>query len=85
MDPDSEPVELNFTWLRDGFIVTDLSGQDRVDSERLEPGQDWEVLVTATDPWGLTANLSASVVIANLPPVPLWSTIPTTPISGSNL
>ena len=83
MDPDSEPVELNFTWLRDGFIVTDLIGQDRVDSERLEPGQDWEVLVTATDPWGLTANLSASVVIANLPPVPLWSTIPPTPISGS--
>ena len=83
MDPDSEPVELNFTWLRDGFIVTDLGGRDRVDSERLEPGQNWEVLVTATDPWGLTANLSASVVIANLPPVPRWSTLPSTPISGS--
>ena len=83
MDPDSEPVELNFTWLRDGFIVTDLGGRDRVDSERLEPGQNWEVLVTATDPWGLTADLSTSVVIANLPPVPLWSTLPSTPISGS--
>ena len=82
-DPDNEPVVLDYSWFRDGFIVPDLDGNDSVNSNRLEPGQMWEVVVTATDPWGLHTNLSASVIIANLPPVPLWSTTPSPPISGS--
>ena len=82
-DPDNEPVELDYSWFRDGFIVSDLGGNDTVNSNRLEPGQLWEVVVTATDPWGLDTNSSASVTIANLPPVPLWSVTPSPPISGS--
>ena len=82
-DPDNEPVELDYSWFRDGFIVSDLGGNDTVNSNRLEPGQLWEVVVTATDPWGLGTNSSASVTIANLPPVPLWSVTPSPPISGS--
>ena len=82
-DPDNEPVELDYSWFRDGFIVSDLGGNDTVNSNRLEPGQLWEVVVTATDPWGLGTNSSASVTIANLPPVPLWSVSPSPPISGS--
>ena len=46
-DPDNEPVELDYSWFRDGFIVSDLGGNDTVSSNRLEPGQLWEVVVTA--------------------------------------
>ena len=82
-DPDDEPVELDYTWLRDGFVIPDLDGLDRVDQIRLEPGQEWEVFITATDPWGLSANLSASTIISNIAPVPSWTVTPSPPLPGS--
>lgn len=84
-DPDDGTAELDYSWSRDGFIVSDLEGEDRVNSTRLEPGQIWEVVVTATDPWGLATNLSASVTIANLPPVPLWATSPSPSLPGATV
>ena len=78
-DPDDEPVELDYTWSRDGFVIPDLDGSDRVDQIRLEPGQEWEVIVTATDPWGLSANLSAHTIISNIAPVASWTVTPSPP------
>ena len=82
-DPDDEPVVLTYSWFRDGFIVSDLEDLDSVNSSRLEPGQEWEVVVTATDPWGLFDSLSSTVTIANVPPVSIWSVSPSPPISGA--
>lgn len=82
-DPDDEPVELDYTWSRDGFVIPDLDGSDRVDQIRLEPGQEWEVIVTATDPWGLSANLSAHTIISNIAPVASWTVTPSPPLPGS--
>ena len=82
-DPDDEPVDLDYVWLRDGFVIPELDGLDRVNQIRLEPSQEWEVIVTATDPWGLSANLSASVIISNIAPQASWSVTPSPPISGS--
>ena len=75
-DPDQETVLFDYQWSRNGFHVPDLDGQSLVSSDRLEPGQTWEVTVFANDPWGLTSSASEMVIIANLPPVADWATSP---------
>ncbi len=82
-DPDQETVLFDYQWSRNGFHVPDLDGQPSVSSDRLEPGQTWEVTVFANDPWGLTSSASEMVVIANLPPVADWSTSPDPAVPGS--
>ena len=82
-DPDAEPLYFDIIWSRNGYQVPDLDGQLLVSLERLEPGQFWEVIVIARDPWGLTSQSSESVTISNLPPVPSWATIPEISLSGS--
>ena len=83
LDPDNEPLFFDVIWYRNGYQVSDLDGESLVPSERLEPGQIWEVEIIARDPWGLTSQSSAIVEISNLPPIPSWSTIPEISISGS--
>ena len=83
IDPDDEPLFFEVTWYRNGYQVPDLDDQSLVPSERLEPGQIWEVIVTVRDPWGLTSQTSEIVTISNLPPLPLWSTIPEISLPGS--
>ena len=82
-DPDNEPIELDYVWFRDGFVIPDLDGFDRVDELRLEPNQEWEVIVTATDPWGLSTNSSASTIISNIAPTASWTVTPSPPLTGS--
>ena len=83
IDPDEEPLFFDVIWYRNGYQVPELDGESLVPSERLEPGQIWEVKITARDPWGLSSQSSAIIEISNLPPIPSWSTIPEISISGS--
>jgi hypothetical protein len=83
LDPDDEPLFFDVIWYRNGYQVPDLDGESLVPSERLDPGQIWEVQIIARDPWGLTSQSSAIVEISNLPPIPSWSTIPEISIPGS--
>ena len=83
VDPDDEPLFFDVIWYRNGYQVPELDGESLVPSERLEPGQIWEVTIIARDPWGLTSQSSALVDVSNLPPIPSWSTIPEISISGS--
>ena len=73
----------DYQWSRNGFHVPDLDGYSSVTSDRLEPGQTWEVTVFANDPWGLSSSASETVVIANLPPDAEWSTLPDPAVPGS--
>jgi len=84
-DPDQETVLFDYQWSRNGFHVPDLDGQSLVSSDRLEPGQTWEVTVFANDPWGLTSSASEMVIIANLPPVADWATSPEPAVPGSEI
>ena len=83
IDPDEETLFFDVIWYRNGYQVPELDGESLVPSERLEPGQFWEVKIIARDPWGLTSQSSAIVEVSNLPPIPSWSTIPEISISGS--
>ena len=83
IDPDEEPLFFDVIWYRNGYQVPELDGESLVPSERLEPGQIWEVKITARDPWGLSSQSSAIIEISNLPPIPSWYTIPEISISGS--
>ena len=83
IDPDEEPLFFDVIWYRNGYQVPELDGESLVPSERLEPGQIWEVKITARDPWGLSSQSSAIIEVSNLPPIPSWSTIPEISISGS--
>ena len=83
IDPDDEPLFFDVTWYRNGYQVPDLDDQSIISSDRLEPGQVWQVTVTVRDPWGLISQASETVTISNLPPMPLWSTIPEVSLSGS--
>lgn len=83
IDPDEEPLFFDVIWYRNGYQVPELDGESLVPSERLEPGQFWEVKIIARDPWGLSSQSSAVVEVSNLPPIPSWSTIPEISISGS--
>ena len=83
IDPDEEPLFFDVTWSRNGYQVPDLDGESLVPSDRLEPGQVWQVTVTARDPWGLTNQASEEITISNLPPTALWTTIPEISLSGS--
>ena len=83
VDPDQETVLFDYQWSRNGFHVPDLDGYSSVTSDRLEPGQTWEVTVFANDPWGLSSSASETVVIANLPPDAEWSTLPDPAVPGS--
>ena len=83
IDPDEEPLFFDVIWYRNGYQVPELDGESLVPSERLEPGQFWEVKIIARDPWGLTSQSSAIVEVSNLPPIPSWSTIPEISIPGS--
>ena len=83
IDPDEEPLFFDVIWYRNGYQVPELDGESLVPSERLEPGQFWEVKIIARDPWGLASQSSAIVEVSNLPPIPSWSTIPEISISGS--
>ena len=83
IDPDEEPLFFDVIWYRNGYQVPELDGESLVPFERLEPGQIWEVKITARDPWGLSSQSSAIIEISNLPPIPSWSTIPDISISGS--
>ena len=83
IDPDQETVLFDYQWSRNGFHVPDLDGYSSVTSDRLEPGQTWEVTVFANDPWGLSSSASKTVVIANLPPDAKWSTLPDPAVPGS--
>ena len=83
IDPDEEPLLFDVIWYRNGYQVPELDGESLVPSERLEPGQIWEVKITARDPWGLSSQSSAIIEVSNLPPIPSWSTIPEISISGS--
>ena len=83
IDPDEEPLFFDVIWYRNGYQVPELDGESLVPSERLEPGQIWEVKITARDPWGLSAQSSTIIEVSNLPPIPSWSTIPEISISGS--
>ncbi|MFL2498726.1 MAG: hypothetical protein ACJ0HF_02850, partial [Candidatus Thalassarchaeum sp.] len=82
-DPDEETVLFDYQWSRNGFRVPDLDGHSTVTSDRLEPGQTWEVTVFANDPWGLSSSASQLVMIANLPPVADWSTSPEPAVPGA--
>ena len=83
IDPDEESLFFDVIWYRNGYQVPELDGESLVPSERLEPGQIWEVKITARDPWGLSSQSSAIIEVSNLPPIPSWSTIPEISISGS--
>ena len=83
VDPDDEPLSFEVIWSRNGYQVSDLDDQTLVISERLEPGQVWEVTIIVSDPWGLTNQSSETVTISNLPPTPSWSTFPEVSLSGS--
>jgi hypothetical protein len=82
-DIDGEFLTFDITWARNGFRVSDLDGLDAVPADRLEPGQEWTVTITANDPWGLSSNASASITIVNLDPEASWSTNPEPPVPGA--
>ena len=82
-DLDSEPVSFDISWTRNGFTVPELDGELLVPAERLEPGQTWQVSVTANDPWGLSSTMISEITIANIPPTALPSISPEPPIPGA--
>ena len=71
------------TWTRNGFSVPDLDGMQVVPANRLEPGQEWTVTVTANNSWGVTNSASKSITIINLNPDATWTTNPETPVPGA--
>jgi DNA-binding beta-propeller fold protein YncE len=75
-----DPVTLTHEWTRNGapFAVTGTSVDLSVPGAG-DRGDEFSVRVTATDPEGLTATASASVVIANAVPTATVSLSSTTP------
>ncbi len=69
VDIDGDPVEYQWAWLQNGALVDDLT-TDRVSSDRTSDGDTWEVQVSATDGEAWSEIATATVVVANLSPVP---------------
>lgn len=82
-DPDGDPVDVTWTWTRDG-APTDITA-DRVPPARTSQGEVWEVTVNATDGVASAAPASASVTIeASGPLIRGMAFTPDPPNGGEN-
>ena len=69
-DADSDTVETNISWYRNGFLDGSLSGQTTVPTQLLGPGQTWAAHVTPVDTepaFGSTVIVSTTIL--NIEPV----------------
>jgi len=62
----SDELEITWQWFQDGEDAN--ISQNRVPAARTSKGEEWRVLVTATDPHGKRASAEALVTIGNTPP-----------------
>ncbi len=69
-DVDDNILTHEIQWSRNGFHVPELDNMTYVLSERLAPGQIWDILVKISDPSGLSTTSSKSISISNNPPEP---------------
>tara|TARA_B100001094_G_scaffold331520_1_gene400135 strand:+ start:4013 stop:6550 length:2538 start_codon:yes stop_codon:yes gene_type:complete len=69
-DADSDTVETNISWYRNGFLDGSLSGQTTVPTQLLGPGQTWAAHVTPfdTEP-AFGSTVIVSTTILNIEPV----------------
>ena len=69
-DADSDAVETNISWYRNGFLDGSLSGQTTVPPQLLGPGQTWAAHVTPVDTESaFGSTVIASTTILNIEPV----------------
>lgn len=65
VDAEGDPVDLTWSWRRDGLGTAYTSPDVPGGTVR---GEQWEVTVVPSDPWGTGAGATATVVIGNAPP-----------------
>ena len=66
-DVDGDETTFATTWYKNGFRDASLTNATSVGAEKLAPGQEWKVMVVASDGDKMNSN-EAMIVIANLQP-----------------
>ncbi|MFK7927337.1 MAG: hypothetical protein AB8H79_04065 [Myxococcota bacterium] len=86
IDPNaSDEVTLQIAWSVDGDGVSDLAGERTVPADRTKKGEEWEVSIVATDGKSPAEPVTASVIIANTPPVTTVTVGPDAPVANNDL
>ncbi len=84
IDPNGDEVTLAYAWFVDGSARADLKGAT-VPAAETTKGQSWVVEVTASDDKEASPVGTATVIIANSPPVGTVEIIPALPTSAEGL
>ena len=74
-DSDSDTVEYQINWYRNGFKAGQFANLTEIESQFLGPGQTWSVEVTASDGTASTTANSAQTLIENILPTPVISVL----------
>ena len=75
IDSDSDTVEYQINWYRNGFKAGQFANLTEIESQFLGPGQTWSVEVIASDGTVSTTVNSAQTLIENILPTPVISVL----------
>lgn len=75
IDSDSDTVEYQINWYRNGFKAGQFANLTEIESQFLGPGQTWSAEVTASDGTDSTSANSAQTLIENILPTPVISVL----------
>lgn len=84
-DPDGDAVTVLYVWSADGVRQSDLDDATEVPAERTAKGQTWEVIAESFDGTDYSERVSASLVIADIPPTLAVSLAPEAPVTTDSL
>lgn len=67
-DGDQDETSLTYSWFKNGFRDSSMDGMSVLSQQRMEPGQEWKLIVTAHDGTTNSTPVERSIIIKNTTP-----------------
>ena len=68
IDGDQDETSLTYSWFKNGFRDSGMDGMSVLSQQRMEPGQEWKLVVTANDGTTNSTPVERSITIKNTTP-----------------